>query len=76
MVLVQGIGKRMEILLEKLQHVEQLATCKRKKKEIISISLYTGCFFSCLTYMRWPNAPPDALPALCRGPHVGHVNSL
>jgi len=34
---------------------------------------YIGCFFSCLTEKRRPNAPPNALPALRLTPLVGEV---
>jgi hypothetical protein len=32
-----------------------------------------GCFFSCLTDKRRPNASPDAIPTLRHTPHVGEV---
>jgi len=35
-----------------------------------------GCFFSCLTDKRWPNALPDALPVLCHTSRVAEDEQL
>ena len=73
------------ILNKRLRRAWSLSERFVGKKNLISIPgicclplLRTGnigCFFSCLTYKRLPNAPLAALTALVHTPRVGVCNS-